>query len=549
MAKRIIFLVVALALVLPLLLSGCGESAPAAPQVLRTNLAGEPATIDPNRASWADQRSVIQQCFEGLLAFNQDLTLRADVASEIPTVENGGISADGKTYTFRLRHDVTWSDGEKVTAQDFEYSLKRLLDPDLACEYAGFYFDIVGAENYFSAASADEATKAQLRDAVGVKAEDDYTLVINLNQPRPTFLDLMALWCTYPVRQDIIAKYGDQWTEPPHYIGDGPFVLTEWVHQDHLTFQANPNYWGTKPKLSEIDYKMITDQNAELAAYKNNELDLCRVPVGSEKTIMNDPVLGKEIVRYAELVTFAVQVNVSTPPFDNKLVRQAIATAIDRVSFVDKVRNGVGKPAYSWIPPGMPGYDPNLGLQYKFDVTKAKELLAEAGYSDVSKLPQIRFQYSDTAGNRLIAQFLQGQMQDNLGINVVLEPMETKAFQQLVNAEQETWAWFGWGADYPDPDNWLPELFGTGAGNNHTTYSSPEFDALSNEALSELDNTKRLELWEQAQTLVMDDCPIVTMFYRERFWLAKPYVKDLITTGMDGQVTGDMFFYKTYLSQ
>jgi oligopeptide transport system substrate-binding protein len=549
MVKRSIFLIFALALILSLILVGCGEEAPAAPQVLRTNLAGEPATIDPNRASWSDQRSVIMQCFQGLLAFNPDLTLKADVAREIPTVENGGISADGKTYTFRLRTNVTWSDGKKVTAKDFEYSIKRLLDPDLACEYAGFYFDIVGAEEYFGAADKDEATKAQLRDAVGVEAKDDYTLEIRLVRPRPTFLQLMALWCTYPVRQDIIETYGDRWTEPPHYIGNGPFVLTEWVHQDHMTFKANENYWGTKPKLSEIQYKMITDVNAELAAYRNNELDLCRVPPGSEKSIMDDPVLSKEIVRYNELVTFAFQFNVSKPPFNNKLVRQAIATAIDRESFVYNVRNGVGTPAYSWIPPGMPGHDPELGLQYKFDKTKAKQLLAQAGYSDVSKLPEIKFQYADSAGNRLIAQFLQGQMQDNLGITITLEPMESKAFQQLVNAEQHTWAWFGWGADYPDPDNWLPELFGTDAGNNHTTYSNPEFDALAEEALSELDNTRRLQLWAQAQEIVIDDCPIVTMFYRERFWLAKPYLKDLITTGMDGQVTGDMFFYKTYLSK
>jgi len=549
MVKRIIFLVFTLALILPLVLIGCGEEAPAAPQVLRANLAGEPSTIDPNRASWALERSVIMQCFQGLLEFNQDLTLKAVVAREIPTVGNGGISSDGMTYTFKLRTNVTWSDGEKVTAQDFEYSIKRLLDPDLACEYAGFYFDIVGGEDYFGAADQDAATKAQLRDAVGVKAKDDYTLEINIVRPRPTFLQIMALWCTYPVREDIIEAYGAQWTEPPHYIGNGPFVLTEWVHQDHMTFKVNEDYWGTKPKLSEIQYKMITDQNAELAAYMNNELDLARVPTGSEKTIMDDPVLSQEIVRYPELITFAFQFNVSKPPFDNKLLRQAISTAIDRVSFVDKVRNGVGAPAYSWIPPGMPGYDPELGLEYTFDVTKARQLLVQAGYSDVSKLPEIKFQYSDTAGNRLIAQFLQGQIQDNLGITITLEPMETKAFQELVNAELHNWAWFGWGADYPDPDNWLPELFGTGAGNNHTTYSNPEFDALADEALSELDNTKRLQLWAQAQEMVIDDCPIATMYYRERFWLAKPNVKDLLTTGMDGQLPGDMFFYDTYLSE
>ncbi|MEW6034350.1 MAG: peptide ABC transporter substrate-binding protein [Chloroflexota bacterium] len=520
---------------------------PTVPQVLRANLAGEPATIDPNRASWAGERTPIMQVFEGLFGFNQDLSLRPIGAAEIPTVANGGISADGKVYTFKLNPKVTWSDGKKVTAKDYEYSIKRMLSPDLAAEYASFYFDIVGAEAYNGAADKDAATKAQLRDALGVKAVDDLTLRVTLAQARPTFLSIIALWPSYPVREDIITKYGDKWTEPPNYIGNGPFLLTEWVHQDHMTFKVNPNYWGTKPKLTEIQLKMVTDVNAELAGYKNNELEISRVPTGTEKATLADPVLSKEIVRYNELVTFAFQFNVAKPPFDNLKLRQALACAVDRVSFVDKVRAGVGTPALSWVPPGMPGHDPNLGKEYGFNVTKAKQLLGEAGYADVSKLPELKFQYADTAGNRLMAQFLQGQLKDNLGINLTLEPMEPKAFSQAVNAEQHTWAWFGWGADYPDPDNWLPELFGTDAGNNHTNYSNPAFDALARQAKSELDNTKRLQMWADAQEMVMADAPIVTMFYRERFVLVKPTVKGLKTTGMDGQVSGDMFFTDVYL--
>ncbi len=548
---RHFFGILAIPIVIMLTLTtACGPAAgPIGSQVFRVNLAGEPATIDPNRASWAGERTPIMQVFEGLLGFNQDLTLKPVVAVEIPTVANKGISADGKTYTFKLRSGVTWSDGQKVTAKDFVYSIKRMLSPELAAEYASFYFDIVGGQAYNAAADKDAATKANLRDAVGVKALDDLTVQITLAQPRPTFPQLMALWPVYPVREDIITKYGDKWTEPPNYIGNGPFLLTEWVHQDHLTFKANPKYWGTKPKLAEIQMKMVTDVNAELAAYKNNELEMSRVPTGTEKATMDDPVLGKQILRYPELTTFAFQFNVTKPPFNNLKLRQALACAVDRVSFVDKVRSGVGKPALSWIPPGMPGYDPNLGKDYEFNTTKAKQLLADAGYADVSKLPELKFQYADTAGNRLIAQFLQGQIKDNLGINLTLEPMEAKAFSQMVNEKKHTWAWFGWGADYPDPDNWLPELFGTDAGNNHTGYSNPAFDALAKQAKSELDNTKRLQLWAQAQQMVMADSPIVTMFYRERFWLRKPAVKGMKTTGMDGQVPGDTFYTEVYLSQ
>ncbi len=514
------------------------------------NLAGEPNNIDPNRASWSSERTIIMQVFEGLLGFKQDLSLVAAVAREIPSVANKGISADGKTYTFKLKDNVTWSDGKKVTAKDFEYSIKRLFDPDLAAEYTSFYFDIVGGEACYSAGDKDAATKAQLKNAIGVKALNDTTLEIKLNQPRPTFLQLMALWPVYPIREDIVSQHGDKWTEPPNYIGNGPFIMTEWVHQDHITMKANPKYWGTKPKLAEINFRMITDANAALAAYRNNELDISGVPVGTEKATMADPVLGTQIVRYAELVTFGPQFNVTVPPFDNKLVRQAIATAIDREAFVNKVRNGVGKPAYSWIPPGMPGYDPELGKQYQFNPTKAKQLLTQAGYPDPTKLPVMKYQYADTASNTLIAQFLQGQLKDNLGITLTLEPTEPKAFSAMVNAEKHTWAWFGWGADYPDPDNWLPDIYGTGGGVNHTLYSSAEFDRIAALAKSELDNNKRLDLWAQAHKIVVEDVPVAFMFYRERFVLVKPSIKgSLKTTGMDGTVAGDMFFHDVFKTQ
>ncbi len=551
MCRKFLVSLLFLTTVLSLLIfpAGCGPAAPAESQVLRVNIAGEPSTIDPNRASWSTERSVIMQVFEGLLGFNQDLSLRPIGAREIPTVANKGISDDGKTYTFKLKSNVTWSDGKKVTAKDYEYSIKRLFDPDLAAEYTSFYFDIVGGEAYYTAADKDAATKNQLRNAVGVKAVDDTTLEIKLAAPRPTFLQLMALWPVYPVREDIITQFGDKWIEPPNYIGNGPFLLTEWAHDDHITLKKNPDYWGTKAKLDEIQMKMISDINAQFAAYQNNELDISGVPAGTEKSTMADPVLSKEILRYAELVTFGFQFNVSKAPFDNKKLRQALNAALDRESFINNVRAGVGKAAYSWIPPGMPGYDANLGSDYHFNVQKAKQFLTEAGYADGSKVPELKLQYADTSVNPTIAQFIQNQMKVNLGINVSLEPMERKAFTELVNAEQHTWAWFGWGSDYPDPDNWLPELFGTDAGNNHTNYSSAAFDDISKRAKNELDNTKRLQLWAEAHKMIVDDAPVLFMQYRERFLLVKPSVKGLKYTGMDGDVAGDMFFAEVSLSK
>ncbi len=537
--------------VLALILAACGPQAgptAAAPQEFRANLSSEPATIDPNRASWAHERSVIMQVFEGLLGFNQDLTLKPIGAREIPTVANKGISADGLTFTFKLRDGVKWSDGQAVTAKDYEYSIKRTLSPELAGEYAFLLLDIKGAKEYNSAAGKPAAELQSLRDAVAIKAVDNSTLQITLAQQSFSFLQRMALWPAYPVRQDIIEKNGDKWIEPATYIGNGPFKLTEWVHQDHLTFQPNPNYWGTKPKLTKITYRMIADISAELAAYKAGELDQSRVPAGTEKAVMADTVLSKEIVRYAELTTFAFQFNVSMKPFENVKVRQALTTAIDRNSLIDNIFNGVNAPALGWIPPGMPGYDPEVGKQYAFNPAKAKQLLAEAGYPDGKGLPTVKFQYRTAGNNPIIAQFLQEQLKVNLGINLELEPMESRAFTQLVNDEKHTWALFGWGADYPDPDNWLPDIFGTGASINHTLYSNPAFDALSKKALAEPDAPARLSLWKQAHKMAIDDAPISPMFYRERFRLVKPSVT-LKTTAMDGEIAGDMFLHEASIKR
>lgn len=537
-------------------LGGPQAGAPGKAQELRVNLAGEPETIDPNKASFSDQITVVKQVFQGLLGFNPDLTLKPVVAEEVPSLSNKGISADGLIYTFKLRSGVKWSDGQLLTARDFEYSLKRLLDPTLAANYASFYYDIKGAEEYNTALGTkaqpktpDAAALTRLKDNVGVKATDARSLQITLKRKRPTFLQLMALWPAYPVRQDIIEKIGDKWTEPASYIGNGPFKLTEWVHADHITLEANPNYWGAKPKLQKITLKMIADPNAEYSGYLTGELDMTRVAPGNERSVLSDEKLKPELLRYPELTTFAFQFNVTKPPFDNVRVRKAFSMAIDRDAFIDKVRSGVGRPAYSWIPPGMPGFQEKLGLENKFDSGKAKKALTDAGFPDGKGLPPISFQYSDTAGNRVIAQFLQGQMKDNLGIQINLEPTESKAFQQLITQNKFSWALLGWGADYPDPDNWLPELFGTKGGNNHTGYSNPKFDEVVDRALPELDPKKRLEIWAEAQKIVVDDAPVIFLFYRERFWLKKPYVKDLKTTGQDGQIPGDWFWAETSVSR
>jgi len=354
----------------------------------------------------------------------------------------------------------------------------------------------------------------------------------------------------------MVEKYGDKWAQPddtgamPGYIGNGPFILKEWKQQDHYTFIRNEKYWGDKPTLTKITFKIITDANAALIAYKNNELDQSGVPAGTEKTTMSDPVLSPQIVRYAQLTTYAWQFNqLMGEPYTNKKFRQAVACAIDRSAFVDKVRGGVGKAALSWIPPGMPGYDANLGKAWDFNPTKAKQLLAEAGYPEGKGMPEFKFEIANTGTNPTLAAFLQEQMKTNLGINLTVDLMESKSYSALYNSKKFHSGFTGWGADYPDPDNWLPQLYGTGAGNNKTSYSNPAFDALCAKGMLELDNTKRLQIWAEAQSIIVEDQSKAFLFYRETFVLKKSWVKGQKNTGMDGNIAGDMFLRDVYIQK
>jgi oligopeptide transport system substrate-binding protein len=535
-------IVLAMVLILAPACSSKTTTSASTPQVLRINLGGEPDTIDPNQAAWAPDLTLIGQCFEGLLSFKTDGTLTPDIATVIPSTSNGGISSDGLTITFHLKTNVTWSDGTPVTANDFVYSIVREVSPVLACPYASFYFNIVGAQAYYSSGNDTPDQQAALAAAVGVSAPDNYTLVIKLNSPQETILDCMALWAVYPEKASVINQYGNSWTDPPNYIGDGPYILTTWTHQTELVLKPNPNYWGTKPKLAEIDMMEITDANAALAAYLNNQLDIVGVPIGDIKTYMNDSSYANQRLLVNQLGTFALQFNVDQAPFNNVLVRQAFACAIDRNAFVSDVLDGVGKVTTSWIPPGMPGYDANAGSQYAFNVTKAKQLLAQAGYSDVSKLPAITYTYANDTNDTTIAQFLQGQLKTNLGINITLNPEESNTFQSNVNAGNFQFAWFGWLADYPDPDDWLLSEFTTGGGVNQTHYSNPSFDTLAKTAETDLDNTTRLSDWAQAQTMMLADVPLAPIYNSETFALVKPWVKGLDASDIDYSIPGDRFY-------
>lgn len=501
------------------------QGQPSGKQEFRFNLGGEPDTLDPSKASFDTEITVINTLWRGLFTFDKELKLVADLAAQLPTKENGGVSADGTKYTFKIKPNQMFSDGVPVTSKHFAFALKRAATPGLSGDYQDFFTEIKGGDKLAALKPDDPGIKAA-QDAMAIQTPDDQTLVVEIAEPNRVFLQYMALWPSYPLREDLIAKFGDKWTEAGNLVGNGPFLLKEWKHKEQITLARNDKYSGTdKPKLETIVLRMIEDRNQAYNAYLAGEVDRVSVPSELTKTVQADPNLKKENIKSPRLSTFAAQMNNTKAPFDNKKVRQAFATAIDREAMVNGPLQGINKPATSWIPLGMPGYDASLGSQYKVDAAKAKQLLSEAGFANGQGLPKIVFVYTNTGNNPIIAEFLKEQWNKNLGVNVDLEPVDSKTFQARIKAKDFGFAFFGWGADYPDPENFLAPNFKTNAGNNKAGYSNKEFDALIDKAKAETDNKKALDYLTQAHKILVDDSPHAFLFFNELNVVQKPYVK------------------------
>ncbi|MEX2392236.1 MAG: peptide ABC transporter substrate-binding protein [Dehalococcoidia bacterium] len=511
-------------------------------QSLTVRLAGEPQHLDPQLTGFDVDLSMIKQLWRGLLYYDgPDLNIVPSVATAVPSTENGGISDDGLTYSFSLRDDATWSDGEPVVAQNFVDAFKRLFDPNIGATgyYYSFYTAIVGAEEAVAGTGSV--------DDIGVTAVNDYTLEIKLTREQPTMLALIAMWPAFPIRQDLIDANGDQWTEAGKLVGNGPFIMTEWEHTDHVTMEANPNYWGDdKPTLQTLTFRMQPDEAAALISYDNDELDVTPIPLPDTASFEGDA----EQIKFPELGIFALEFNNESPPFDNPDVRKAFGTAVDRDTYISAVRGGVGRAATGWLPPGIPGFLEERGSAYAFDPEKAKEFLTDAGYPNGDGLPAVKVTIADSQGGRLAGEFLKEQISQNLGVEIEIEILESETYETRYNVSDFQMVFGGWGADYADPENFLPNLFGTGASGNQYKYSNPEVDDLFAQAAVELDNDKRIELYQQAEAIIIDeDLGVAPIFNRVRNWLVKDYVDGLDLTGLDGNVIGDWFFTHVKIKQ
>ncbi|MEE8422589.1 MAG: peptide ABC transporter substrate-binding protein [Dehalococcoidia bacterium] len=552
---------------LPLLLIGvmtivvaCGdddEETTAAPtgidaqQVLKVNLGAEPDTLDPQRATDVDSITVLRNIYSTVLRIDQNLELEADLAEQIPTVENGGISADGLTYTFKLRDNLKWSDGTDLKAQAFVDGAKRLFEPGSGNYYVDFYRVLAAGGNNLEvekalAAGAEDVSALENAIVAGleVSAPDDRTVVYKLNRQSPVFLLLTTMWPLYPVRQDLIDQHGEQWTEAGTLIANGAFVLTQWNHSENIVLTRNDEYHGDGPILETVEIDMIEDTSIAFLAYLEGELDI--ISLGAAELVqVRGSDLEREFRPYAALVTIGVYFNVDDPMLSDPRVRQALAGAFDRTEYAEVVREGAVLPAYAWVPPGMPGHDSEAGRQYADAIAASQQLLVDAGYPGGEGLEiTILDSTGDTSDQR--DAWFKDQWETNLGISVKINQLERSTYFAERNAGNYQVTLGGWGADYPDPQNWLP-LFKTGGLLNSGNFSDADFDRLIAAADVELDNAKRIDLYKQAQVVMLDQLPFSPLYHGRHNILVKPWVQDLITGGLESGIPGDPFFASTFI--
>jgi len=458
---------------------------------------GEPESIDPHRTSGTNEARLSLGFYEGLCV--------RDPKTGLPTpgiAKSWETSKDGTVITFHLRK-ATWSDGVPVTAHDFEYSFKRILNPDTAAQYAWFAaMFIKGGDEYNSGkGSADD---------VMVKALNDNTLQVTLVGPLAYATDAMCHQSFSPVPRHVIEKHGDKWTLPENHVVNGPFMMDLWAPQDRIVQVKNPKYWDAdNVSLTKVTYIATEDVNTSFNKYQAGEVDwvVNLIPLDQIEEVQ----LRDDYQASPQWATYYVSVNCQKAPFDNPLVRQAIAYGIDRETLVEEVTKRGEIPSPAMVPPNA-GYARASG--HNFNMEKAQKLLAEAGYPGGKGFPKFTYSLNTNEAHAKIAEYIQASLLENLNINMEIENMEFKTFLAFRrNHEYKGLARDGWLGDYQDPNTFL-DMYVSDGGMNNSDYQSEEFDSLIKKAATMPAGKGRFDTLTKAEELlVTKDAAIIPLFH------------------------------------
>ena len=481
---------------------------PVTDQVLRTFLWVSYETLDPIHTSGAVEAEYVVHVFSGLMGLNDKLEVVPDLA------ERHQLSQDGTTYTFTLRKGARFHDGREVRASDVKYSFERAADPasrsPIALTYLG---DIAGFA---------ERLEGKASDVRGVRVRDDQTLEITLVEPRVDFLAKLSYPVSYVVDRANVESGGPRWWMRPN--GTGPFRVREAKPGESLVLARNDTYYGAKPSLTEVHFFPVLP----LEAYETGQIDIAIVDLGDIDRVSDksDP-LRRELKVRTDLDVKYLGFNVAAKPFDDPKVRQAFNHALDRDKIVNVTLRKTVVKADSILPPGMPGRsDKSKGLD--FDVSRARQLIAESSYRDVRNFPEIVLTIAGTRTappaeiTAIVAMYKQ-----SLDLDIRIRQMDNTPYMDTLSKNRDRFQMFslGWVADYADPQNFLDILFHSRSGENHTQYANPEVDRLLERARGERDNGARMRLYQEAEALILKDGPWVPLWHSKRHVLVKPYVQ------------------------
>lgn len=501
------------------LFSGCrrqNESTSAASsKVLHVGNGSEPADLDPHVVTGTPEHRVIGALFEGLVAEGPN------GEDTIPAVaERWEVSPDERVYTFYLRKDARWSNGEPLTAHDFVRSYRRLLTPSLAAEYAYKLHGVVGAEEFNRGTLTDFAQ-------TGFKAPDDHTLVITLKRRVPYLLEAMKHYSWFPVHTPTIekagglARRGTNWTRPENFVSNGPFVLTSWQVGQKLVVKRSPTYWDrSNVKLDEVHFYGTENIEAEERMFRSGQLDKTyELPVSKVQVYQTEyPEAYREDPYYA---VYFYRFNTTKAPLNDVRVRRALALAIDREAIVKNVTRAGQTPAFQFCPPSAKFVS---RARLTGDLNEARRLLAEAGFPEGRGFPRISVLFNTSENHRTIAEAIQQMWRRELGIEISLTNQEWRVYldaQDSLNYEISRSGWIG---DYPDPATFM-DMWITGGGNNDTGWASPEYDRLLAASQEAKNDDERFEYYQQMEELLVRELPIVPIYFYTRPYALNPKVR------------------------
>lgn len=523
-----------------LLMAGCGgEALPTADEGARRQVflmgnGAEPKTLDPHLATGVVENHVIAALSEGLISYHPT----DDEEPEPGVAERWEVNGDFSQWTFFLRPDARWSNGDALTAEDFVYSFRRILTAELGAQYAEMLYVLRNAEAYHEGRLSDFSK-------VGVKAVDPHTLTVDLIGPTPYFLNMLKHYTWFPVHRPTIEAHGGlsdrsgAWTRPGNHVGNGPFVLNEWKPDQYLKVAASETYWDHETvRLNAIIFFPIDDLNTEKRMFLSGRLHLTgTVPTNDIANLRERSPEFIHIDPY--LATYYFKVNVTRPPLDKPKVRAALSWAIDRKQLVDTVTLGEQLPARSFVPALLADYPG--GVEVGFDPEKARALLAEAGHPDGQGIPPLDLLYNTQADHRKIAEALGGMWKRHLNIDIRPLNKEWQVYLDDQSNLNYDLSRAGWVADYPDAITFL-SIFTTGNGNNKTGWSQPEYDRLIDEARRAPTQDEHTAALRAAEDILMAELPIIPIYWYTRIYLKDPRLQNWHPKALDNHPYKYLYF-------